>query len=122
MTARGTWKASERRIAEILGGKRVPVTGRERGSAPDVEHPVFAIEHKYGKVLSSRFQTAIEQAQAAAEGTDKHPLVTFEHARKGNVGNIIGVTMLMDDFLSMIHMFSYGVAEYYEKKLENKKD
>jgi hypothetical protein len=102
MTARGTWKASERRIAEILGGKRVPVTGRERGSAPDVEHPFFAIEHKYGKVLSTRFQTAIEQANAAAEGTDKLPLVTFEHARGGNVGNIIGVTMLMDDFLKLI--------------------
>ena len=102
MTARATWKASERRIAEILGGERVPVTGRERGSAPDVEHPAFAIEHKYGKVLSTRFQTAIEQAQAAAEGTDKLPLVTFEHARGGNVGNIIGVTMLMDDFVKLI--------------------
>jgi len=102
MTARATWKASERRIAEILGGERVPVTGRERGSAPDVEHHAFAIEHKYGKVLSSRFQTAIEQAQAAAEGTDKLPLVTFEHARGGNVGNIIGVAMLMDDFVKLI--------------------
>jgi len=102
MTHRATWKASERRIAEILGGKRVPVTGRERGSAPDVEHEKFAIEHKYGRVLSSRFQTAIEQALAAAVGTDKLPLVTFEHARKGNVGNIIGVTMLMDDFLKLI--------------------
>lgn len=102
MTHRGTWKASERRIAAILGGKRIPVTGRERGSAPDVEHEKFAIEHKYGKVLSTRFQTAIEQALAAAVGTDKLPLVTFEHARKGNVGNIIGITMLMDDFLKLI--------------------
>lgn len=102
MTHRGTWKASERRIAAILGGKRVPVTGRERGSAPDVEHEKFAIEHKYGKVLSTRFQTAIEQALAAAVGTDKLPLVTFEHARKGNAGNIIGITMLMDDFLKLI--------------------
>ena len=102
MTHRGTWKASERRIADILGGKRVPVSGRERGFAPDVEHDKFAIEHKYGKVLSTRFQTAIEQALAAAVGTDKLPLVTFEHARKGGVGNIIGVTMLMDDFLKLI--------------------
>ena len=107
MTARGTWKASERKIAEILGGKRVPVTGRERGSAPDVEHEVFAIEHKYGKVISSRFQTAIEQAQAAAEGTKKIPLVTWEHARKGNVGNIVGVTMLIDDFLKLVEKINY---------------
>lgn len=102
MTARATWKASERKIAELLGGKRVPVTGRERGFAPDVEHPLFAIEHKYGSVLPARFQKAIEQAQAAAVGTDKIPLVTFEHARRGNVGNIVGVTMLMDDFLNLI--------------------
>ena len=79
MTARGTWKASERRIAEKLGGKRVPVTGRERGSAPDVEHKLYAIEHKYGKVLSSRLQTAIE----------------------GNTGNITGVLLLIDDFIKI---------------------
>ena len=101
MTARGTWKASERRIAEKLGGKRVPVTGRERGSAPDVEHKLYAIDHKYGKVLSSRLQTAIEQAYAAAEGTDKIPLITFEHRRKGNLGNLTGVLLLVDDFIKI---------------------
>jgi hypothetical protein len=29
------WKACERHIAELLGGKRVPVSGRARGDAPN---------------------------------------------------------------------------------------
>ncbi len=32
------WKATERRVATVLGGKRVPVSGRGRGDAPDVGH------------------------------------------------------------------------------------
>ena len=57
-----TWKNSERKMAEALGGQRIPVTGRIRGSAPDIEHDTFAIEHKYGqKILSSRLKTALDQ-------------------------------------------------------------
>lgn len=77
------WKKWERHWAEFLGGVRVPITGRARGSAPDVEHPVFAIEIKYGNVMSSRLQTAVEQAQAAAEMVvaegEKLPLVGITH-------------------------------------------
>ena len=38
------WKACERNVAEHLGGKRVPVSGRARGDAPDIEHPELTIE------------------------------------------------------------------------------
>ncbi len=31
------WERTERRIAALLGGTRVPVTGRQRGNAPDSE-------------------------------------------------------------------------------------
>lgn len=53
MSSRGTWKKSERDAAETLGGKRIPVTGRHSGDVPDIEHPIFAIEHKYGKRVIS---------------------------------------------------------------------
>ena len=96
---RASWKASERRMAEALGGKRVPITGRSRGDAPDIEHPQFAIEHKAGAVLSTRLQTALVQARAAAAGTGKTPLVTVEHFRGGNVGNIKVVMMGLDDWI-----------------------
>lgn len=98
---RATWKASERSIAEALGGKRVPVTGRGRGDVPDVEHPLWAIEHKAGRVLSSRLQTALEQARAAAVGTSKTPLVTIDHSRPQDPrGNIKVVMMDLDDFIA----------------------
>ncbi len=97
---RGTWKNSERRMAEALGGQRVPITGRSRGSAPDIEHPLWAIEHKAGAVLSTRLQTALDQANAAAVGTGKTPLVTIDHFRAGNQGNIQVVMMTLDDFIA----------------------
>lgn len=45
MTARNTWKAEERRIADDLGGKRIPVTGIDRDAA-DVVTPLFLVQSK----------------------------------------------------------------------------
>ena len=83
MSSRETWKASERRMASLLGGERVPVTGRGRGSAPDIEGVTWAgrrlsIEHKYGRrILSARLGEAIEQAKAACRGDTDIALVTL---------------------------------------------
>ena len=71
---RSTWKAIERQWAERLGGRRVPVTGRTRGDAPDVEHEIWSIEVKAGRVMSTRLQTAVEQAEASRKG-NQIPLV-----------------------------------------------
>ncbi len=40
------WKATERKIAALLGGRRVPVSGRGRGDAPDIARPWLALEVK----------------------------------------------------------------------------
>ncbi|MGI9049254.1 MAG: hypothetical protein ACR2GU_07770 [Rubrobacteraceae bacterium] len=61
------WKACERKIAELLGGVRVPVTGRQRGATPDVEHPSLSIEVKSRKTLPAWLLDALEQAKAASE-------------------------------------------------------
>jgi hypothetical protein len=45
VTARGTWKSYERRVAADLGGKRIPVTGIDRAGA-DVECPMFSVQIK----------------------------------------------------------------------------
>lgn len=50
MTARATWKAYERRVAEDLGGKRIPVTGIDRDGA-DVVTPMFNVQVKLRKAL-----------------------------------------------------------------------
>ena len=66
MTTRGTWKATERKIAAMLGGRRIPVTGRARGDAPDVAHPWLAVEVKHWAQLPARVTAAMRQAEAAA--------------------------------------------------------
>ncbi len=63
---RGTWKQIERWWALQLGGRRVPVTGRQRGDAPDVEHDRYAIEVKAGKCMPTRLRDGMRQAMASA--------------------------------------------------------
>jgi hypothetical protein len=57
-----SWKATERRVAEILGGERVPVNGRIRSSAPDT----LSIEVKSRKRVPAWLTEAMEQAKASS--------------------------------------------------------
>ncbi len=75
------WKACERRIAELLGGVRVPVTGRQRGATPDVEHPTLSIEVKSRKSLPAWLLDALEQAQVASEN-GRLPVAVLHQDRK----------------------------------------
>ncbi len=61
------WKACERRIATLLGGHRVPVSGRARGYAPDVEHARLSIEVKSRKWLPVWLEDALCQAEESAK-------------------------------------------------------
>lgn len=63
-----TWKNAERKIASIVGGERVPVTGRQRGSAPDIEHPWLSLEVKHRKALPEWLLDAMRQAVASDKG------------------------------------------------------
>ncbi len=54
-------------MAELLGGRRVPVSGRGRGDAPDVEHPTLAIEVKSRRQLPAWIEGADQQAEACTE-------------------------------------------------------
>lgn len=80
---RERWKAIERWWAEQLGGVRVPVTGRQRGAAPDVAHDRYAIEVKAGRVMSPRLREGMAQAVASAaqypEGS-RTPLLCVSHS------------------------------------------
>ncbi len=62
-----TWKASELAIAKLLGGRRVPINGRARGSAPDVAHDWLSIEVKSVKRLPALALKAMAQAEASAK-------------------------------------------------------
>jgi hypothetical protein len=71
-----TWKAVERKIAELLGGRRVPITGRQRGDAPDIQHDFFSIEVKHRQSLPGWILEGMEQAKMSNPG-DKYPLVVL---------------------------------------------
>lgn len=67
-----SWKASELAIAHLLGGERVPINGRQRGSAPDVLHPWLSIEVKSWKNLPARILEAMDQAEKSAAWSAAH--------------------------------------------------
>ena len=100
LKTRGAWKAIERWWAELLGGKRVPVTGRQRGDAPDIAHPTLSIEVKAGKTISTRLSDGMEQAKASIVG-NQIPILCVTQSRKGNVVNLNWVIMEADTFVDM---------------------
>ena len=66
------WKRFERRVAEISGGKRIPVNGRKE---LDVKHPYLGIECKYRKTLPDwLFKRAWGQA-VSGSSTDQIPII-----------------------------------------------
>lgn len=54
------WKFTERKVAALLGGTRVPITGR-RG--PDIEHKWLAPEVKQRKEIPLWLAEAMQQAE-----------------------------------------------------------
>ena len=76
------WKKAERRVAELFGGRRVPVSGRTRGDTPDVEHPTLAIEVKSRKQLPNWLEDAIRQAEASAKDGQLPVAVLHQDGRK----------------------------------------
>jgi hypothetical protein len=66
MTPDKSWKRAEREIASRIGGERVPVPGRARGSEPDIRHFWLSIECKQRRRLPDWIRDAMDQAKAAA--------------------------------------------------------
>ena len=100
LKTRGAWKTIERQWATLLGGKRVPITGRQRGDAPDIDHPTLSIEVKAGKTISTRLFDGMEQAKASIRG-DQLPILCVTQSRIGNQGNINWVMMESDVFVEI---------------------
>jgi len=66
--SRATWKRTERSIAGLIGGERVPVSGRQRGDHPDVQHDWLSVEVKHRQSIPQWLTTALTQARAAVRG------------------------------------------------------
>lgn len=77
-----TWKAAERAIAARLGGERVPVSGRHRGSAPDIAHPTYSIEVKHRKALPFWIADAMHQAEASKRSNQLPVVILHEEGQR----------------------------------------
>ena len=79
MAADKNWKRAEREIARRIGGERVPITGRTRGSAPDIAHPWLSVECKQRRRLPEWIRDAMSQAKASARG-DQLPVAILHES------------------------------------------
>ena len=86
------WKATERAVAEHLGGRRVPVTGRQRGDVPDIQHPFLSVEVKHRKTIPAWLLTAMSQAWAAARG-DQVPVVVIHQEGQRHLSDMVVIPM-----------------------------
>ena len=76
------WKACERKVAALLGGIRIPVSGRGRGHSPDFRHERFSIEVKSRKKLPAWLEDAMRQAEASARDGQLPVAVLYQDGRK----------------------------------------
>jgi hypothetical protein len=90
------WKATERRIAALLGGRRVPVSGRGRGDQPDIAHPWLALEVKDRATLPVWLLDALPQAEAS--GTPAQLPVAVLH-RAGDRHDHALIVLRLADFV-----------------------
>jgi hypothetical protein len=72
------WKRDERRIADLIGGHRVPINGR--GKQSDVRHSMFSVEVKHTERRWSLLDEAMEQAAEAATIEGKIPMVVIHYS------------------------------------------
>ena len=91
------WKQAERRIAKLLGGRRIPVTGRQQGDVPDIEHDALSIEVKSRKALPAWLLGALNQAQAASKN-GKVPIAVLHQDRVPYAESL--VVLRLEDFAS----------------------
>jgi hypothetical protein len=76
------WKACERCVAELLGGRRVPVSSRARDDCPDVAHERLSIEVKSRKRLPGWLEEAIRQAEASSKDGQVSVAILHQDGRR----------------------------------------
>lgn len=99
-----TWKSAERKIASLLGGQRVPITGRTRGSAPDVAHDTLSIEVKHWQRLPNWLHDAMEQAEMSAKDGQLPTVILHE---KGMDYEDCYTVMRLSDIIRLLNHRQY---------------
>lgn len=89
------WKACERKVAALLGGRRIPVSGRGRGDNPDIHHELFSIEVKSRKTIPAWLEDAMRQAEASVKD-GRLPVVVLHQDRTPYAESL--VVLRLDNF------------------------
>ena len=99
MTARATWKASERRCAADLNGKRIPVTGIDRDGA-DVVTPLFHAQIKLRKALPVWLWSWLGGIRGDAQPHGKIGILILKKPRQADVDGL--VVLSYGDFVDLV--------------------
>lgn len=85
------WKRTERQVAEYFGGKRIPITGRQRGDVPDIMHDWLSIEVKHRNDLPKWIFEAMQQA-IAAQRNGQLPIAVLHQKGTRHDQNLVVLT------------------------------
>ena len=69
-------------IAKYIGGKRVPITGQQRGDVPDIKHNWLSVEAKLRRRIPAWIKNGIDQAEKSAVGHQMPVLIIREKFQK----------------------------------------
>ena len=115
------WKRFERRVAEISGGKRIPVNGRKE---LDVKHPYLGIECKYRKTLPDwLFKQAWGQA-VSGSSNEQIPVICVGQYNSRKTFAILELKELVKLLCAAVEygddIAPWGVPDFYwEEKIQN---
>lgn len=84
-----TWKNTERKTAEMLGGQRV---GNRGTNTEDVSHNWLSVECKHRKEIPTWLKMAMWQARTNA-AADKLPVVILHESGQRHADNLVVIRM-----------------------------
>jgi hypothetical protein len=88
MTARSTWKSWEWRVGRDLGGRRIPVTGIDRGDR-DVEAGMFWYQLKLRKSLPAWLFDWLDGIRRAAQPVGKTGVLVLRKPRMDDADALV---------------------------------
>ena len=95
------WKAFERKVADITGGKRIPVNGR---AELDVSHPHLGIECKYRSSLPAwLFKRAWEQATKGSKKQGLTPVICVKGKGQSEIFAVLTLKDLIDILVAAVN-------------------
>jgi hypothetical protein len=103
-----SWKRSERKVAQALQGRRIPVTGLDRGEA-DVKTPLFDVQVKRRRKFPDWLWGWTHEICATARRRQKIGLLVL--GRPGQRHSESLVVMRMTDFVDLLGPLKYGAGE-----------